>query len=502
MLLKRAKKQEEEAASAAAAAEEKKRQEEAEAASAAAATEEKKRQEEAAASKIGAFYRTAKQKKQEEAEAAAAAAAEAAKEKENKIVSALGENWQQSLNAARDKQIVTGATIITAIKNFLNDQNDDQALQTITTEGVNELTTFLSKIPPATGETPPTKFAEIVRAIESKLITFFGKEILDAGKHEFVVHLKINFNIENLKSDEGLNTLKNKCPKCIEYWKEMSKDNSKDLDIDKIFNLFIPEYNDFKKYVLTRVYELSHHSLKVVNIFKNSPFVFVCRLLDYMRSKPGTPHTNYLNLYKKLDLEPSAITINTKPYENSGETGLEQVMFELFKELLARGISSEEKEKIETIVGKTGDTIITHKSINYIILVSYKYLVFSKGVYYWSTFRSTMSREYYEYEYTNFLDKIEKRNYIEIANTDLAEKYYKDGSSHTHIKDHVLDINKSLENTVYDILYRLSQIHELNIKINSLLGTIRTKKGGKTMKHRIMKKRKTKRRPKKKPLTV
>ena len=56
---------------------------------------------------------------------------------------------------------------------------------------------------------------------------------------------------------------------CIEYWKEMSKDNSKDLDIDKIFNLFIPEYNDFRKYILTQVYELEEKSIpyKIVNVF-------------------------------------------------------------------------------------------------------------------------------------------------------------------------------------------------------------------------------------------
>jgi hypothetical protein len=493
MLLKRAKKQEEEAASAAAAA------------------EEKKRQEEAAASKIGAFYRTAKQKKQE-------AAAAAAKEKENKIVSALGENWEQSLNAANKKQIVTGATIITAINNFLNDQNDDEALQTITTEGVNELTTFLNKIPPATGETPPTKFAEIVRAIESKLNTFFGKEILDAGKHEFVVHLKMNFNIENLTSDQGLYWLTTECPKCIEYWKEMSKDNSKDLDIDKIFNLFIPEYNDFRKYILTQVYELEEKSrpYKIVNVIFYS-FLFLCRLLEYMLKSPGNAGTSFLYWYKKLDLDNTNIILSKTQYKYESEESLKIAMFEYFKELLAQGISKNDKNKIDGIVDWTGEYDVSHQYMIYIILVSYKYLVFSKEVYWWKNYFWS----YQKYTYTEFLDEMNDKNnykpnnirfktFMEKANTILADNkyYYKGNKDYEKISDEVYELEfiedlEKLEKNVHTVLRKLGEIENLNgIIRNDIINNFNSnKKGGKTMKHRIMKKRKTKRRPKKKPLT-
>jgi colicin import membrane protein len=496
MLLKRAKKQEEEAASAAAAA------------------EEKKRQEEAAASKIGAFYRTAKQKKQE-------AAAAAAKEKENKIVSALGENWQQSLNAALKKQIVTGATIITAINNFLNDQNDDKALQTITTEGVNELTTFLSKIPPATGETPPTKFAEIVRAIESKLNTFLGPKDWTQAKYDFVRRVIDNFKksgIENLKSDEGLNTLKIKCPKCIEYWQELS--SSGEIDFDKIFNLFIPEYNDFRKYILTQVYELEEKSraYKIVSVFWDS-FLFLCRLLEYMLKSPGNAGTSFLYLYKKLNLDNTNIILSKKVYNYESEESLKIAMFDYFKGLLAQGISKNDKDKIDGIVNWTGEYDVSHQYMIYIILVSYKYLVFSKEVYWWygKYVLGAPLGKYYSYTYTAFLDEMNDKNnykpdgsrfenFREKVNTIFADNkyYYKGNKDYDKIsyKVYYLTYSEDLEKLVHTVLFKLGQIENLNGIIgNDIIDNFNSnKKGGKTMKHRIMKKRKTKRRPKKKPL--
>ena len=433
---------------------------------AAAETQRQEKEKAAAAETQRQEKEKEKEKQKQEEEMQKQEAEQKQKDEKTKLVKdvdqILGENWEESLKTAIENGLITNGNS-DAAKTLLSKLDNTAALDILRTSGVNELHTFLSKI--VDTNTSMQKFVVIVNDLTTQLDKFVGNT--GATRKSFVIKIKKNFNIDDSLHDEpNLPILLQKCPDCIRFWKEMSKNKNEDLDINTVFESYKREFIDFKKYVLTTVYELtdetSHYNIQ----YTFDSFLFLCYLLEYMHINPSTGggRMTYFNLYKNLNLSRGTIKIKTDNSDNKNEDILEIKMFEYFKQLLSRGIGKAENDLIDEITDKTGDTAVSHVLSNYIILVSCKYLMEFNNVCTWIWWK----RNYNPYPYMDFLTEIKSiaKTGFDVGKSAatilLNSKYMND--NHTKINEHNNPLSE-IEGTTdgaHIVLQKLLKVTDLN----------------------------------------
>jgi hypothetical protein len=162
-------------------------------------------------------------------------------------------------------------------------------------------------------------------------------------------------------------------------------------------------------------------------------------------------------------------------------------MFSLFKQLLARGIAKDDMQ----IISETNHA--ENKDYVEIVLISFRYLVFSEPVIIQST--GWLGYSYIAYSYSDFLNglqheliKINSDSYIKAAINLISKCYYndKDNKGHTLVSETnttitaIIGLTEDID-VVDAVLLGLASLEGLNKIINKKVLQNKSNKGGKTI---------------------
>ncbi len=273
-------------------------------------------------------------------------------------------------------------------------------------------------------------------------------KIYEKYKKERLTDAKNSFARINEKYPETLSELfpeLNKDKNLVNYWKEMSK-GIKDRSDENILKYYKTDYNDFQKYVLTKVYKVQYQNKDEDDFFYENKFsenfVYLCAVLESVIQIFGSIDVyntifkhfkdncrpSYFNLIFNLDLE-NLIKNQKGPSDEPLDKTIVQhnAMFSYFKDLLFTCLSITETDRINKVITAKGNKNID-SSCQGIYFASFKFYVFSQKLFKYRTFSLP---QFLEYSYSDFLADAEKK--IKTKKTydlfDLLKDLYYDDKS-------------------------------------------------------------------------
>jgi hypothetical protein len=377
----------------------------------------------------------------------------------------LGTNAKDKIKQATKNQLITSTDatqILTQLNSSTTIANTD--LKAFNLSAKTELNEFYKKI---TGNPFPTNigtttFVKLVEEVQSALDNFIypnSAASAAATRTDFITKIKKNVpaidDISKINDTIFPVLLDAKHNGLVDYWKTVSTGNN-----TEIFEKFKHEYFDFKDHVLTQVYGVEDTSVK--DLFKSFPML--CAVLEkvILEFKDIGIHTSIYKNYKKKISSKKCSQVS-KIDETDLNTSDSEMYF-YFAKMLSSCFEQNLKTSIFSILHKyvTGSKLETSKA--YVMLVSYKSLVFSgdplnKEVESQNLFGSIMSTvstswAYKPYTYENFLNdiiiSIDDHKMIDDWNNLMSGFYNNTGNAVTvypakDAKDALIQIAKEIE---------------------------------------------------------
>jgi hypothetical protein len=187
----------------------------------------------------------------------------------------------------------------------------------------------------------------------------------------------------------------------VNYWKEMSNPNPTD---ENIFKYYLPEFINFKKYVLQTVYGINDETLliELPNRFKN--FTMLCAVIEKnILLFDDLTVFNAFNKYYSDNLKGCKANKIQKISE-SDLSKVNTVLYEYFGNILSLCFQNDEITLVNSIINSQENREDT--AIYGIILKSYKHIMFSYGTKIYKKISGWTGTSYTPYTYTDFLNEI------------------------------------------------------------------------------------------------